>query len=389
MKNLFRAWLQLSLFIGLVFSNGVIADDKQQMQELGELLALSIRANDFNQIDKKFDMDRFINKVADGLAVMESERADFKKGMQQALSVGLMKKMFTGLESIEKTSDFIGLFSIDNSIRPVVRLNYAAGGVNYIELELVKTNQGYRIVDMFVAANGQYLSDTVTQGGMMIMAQPGGWVASLVDDQSSRENVIKIIHQAVASKNKGDMAGMYQALQQLPEKAKRSEIVQLMLVTAASAGLSEDIYKKELANLAKNFGDSPRYAFMLVDYYFYEGNYQQALKSVSLPLKRYNNDAALLILRASIHMSAKDYTKAYADINAAAAKEPNLEDIYWTAVTLSLTEGKYQKTLDWLGKLESQFGYEFAEENFAGQEMYQGFAASNEFKQWIASKNNP
>lgn len=389
MKNLFRAWLQLSLFMSLVFSNGVIADDKQQMQELGELLALSIRANDFNQIDKKFDMDRFINKVADGLAVVESERADFKKGMQQALSVGLMKKMFTGLESIEKTSDFIGLFSIDNSIRPVVRLNYAAGGVNYIELELIKTNQGYRIVDMFVAANGQYLSDTVTQGGMMIMDQPSGWVANLVDDQSSRENVIKIIQQALASKNKGDMAGMYQALQQLPEKAKRSEIVQLMLVTAASAGLSEDIYKKELANLAKNFGDSPRYAFMLVDYYFYEGNYQQALKAVSLPLKRYNNDAALLVLRASIHMSAKDYTKAYADIDAAAIKEPNLEDIYWTAVTLTLNEGKYQKTLDWLGKLETQFNYEFAEENFAGQEIYQGFAASDEFKQWIASKNNP
>lgn len=388
MKSLFRKLLQLSLVIGLTMGNQAIADDKKQMQELGELLALSIRVNDFNQIDKKFEMDIFYNKVADGLAVNESERTEFKKGMQQALSVGLMKKMFMGLESIEKTSDFIGLFSIDNSIRPVVRLNYAAGGVNYIELELIKTNQGYRIVDMFVAANGQYLSDTIVQGGMMIMAQPGGWIAKLIDDQASRENVVKIIQQAVAAKNKGDMVGMYQALQQLPEKAKRSEIVQLMLVNAASAGMGENIYKMELANLAKYFGNNPKYAFMLVDYYFYEGNYQQALKVVSRPIKRYNNDAALLTLRASIHMSAKDYPKAYADIEMAAAKEPNLEDIYWTAVTLTLNEGKYQKTLEWLGKLETQFNYEFAEENFAGQEIYQGFVASNEFTQWMASKNN-
>lgn len=389
MKNVYQKLFQFSLIILLLLPNFVLADDKKQMQELGELLALSIRANDFSQIDKKFDMDRFINKVADGLAINESDRTGFKVGMMQALSVGLMKRMFTGLETIEKTSDFIGLFSIENSIRPVVRLNYAAGGVNYIELELIKTDQGYRIVDMFVAANGQYLSDTVKQGGMMIMDQPGGWVANLVDEQSSRENVVKIIHQAVAFKSKGDMAGMYSSLQQLPEKAKRSEIVQLMLVTAASAGMSEEVYKKELANLAKNFGDSPRYAFMLVDYYFYEGNFKQALNSVSLPLKRYNNDAALLVLRASIHMSAKDYAKAYADIDAAVTKEPNLEDIYWTAVTISLNEGKYQKTLDWLGKLETQFSYEFAEENFAGQELYQGFVASNEFKKWMASKNNP
>ncbi len=389
MKNVYQKLFQFSLIILLLLPNFVLADDKKQMQELGELLALSIRANDFSQIDKKFDMDRFINKVADGLAINESDRTGFKVGMMQALSVGLMKRMFTGLETIEKTSDFIGLFSIENSIRPVVRLNYAAGGVNYIELELIKTDQGYRIVDMFVAANGQYLSDTVKQGGMMIMDQPGGWVANLVDEQSSRENVVKIIHQAVAFKSKGDMAGMYSSLQQLPEKAKRSEIVQLMLVTAASAGMSEEVYKKELANLAKNFGDSPRYAFMLVDYYFYEGNFKQALNSVSLPLKRYNNDAALLVLRASIYMSARDYAKAYADIDAAVTKEPNLEDIYWTAVTMSLNEGNYQKTLDWLGKLETQFSYEFVEENFAGQELYQGFVASNEFKKWMASKNNP
>ena len=93
MKNVYQTLFQFSLIIFLLLPNFVLADDKKQMQELGELLALSIRANDFSQIDKKFDMDRFINKVADGLAINESDRAGFKTGMQQAMSVGLMKKM--------------------------------------------------------------------------------------------------------------------------------------------------------------------------------------------------------------------------------------------------------------------------------------------------------
>lgn len=389
MKIIFKHYLPFFLVTFVIsLSNPVFADDKAEMQKLGDLLALSIRVNDFTEIDKKISLDVFIQRVAEGLSVPDAEQAGFKKGMSNSLSAGMLKKMFAGLEAQEKTADFIGLFTIENSTRPVVRISYTAGGVNFIELELIKNKQGFQIVDMYVAANGQYLSDTVKQAGMMMLNQPGGWIASLIDDQTSRENITKVIQEALAFKNQGKIKEMYQALQQLPESVKRKEVVQLMLVTSASAGMSEDVYKQELGNLARYHGDNPRYAFMLVDYYFYENKYNQALKALSSLLKRYNKDASLLTLRATILMSAKNYAKAYSNLEEALIKEPGYEDAYWTVTTVSLNEGNYQKTLDWLGKLEARFGYEFAEENFAEQEIYQDFVASAEFKTWIASKSH-
>ena len=158
----------------------------------------------------------------------------------------------------------------------------------------------------------------------------------------------------------------------------------MMVMTCST--FSDELYKKELESFAANHGDNPRYAFILVDYYFYQGQYDKALKALVNVIKRYKNDASLLTLRANILMLKKDYATAYQDIALALKNEPDYEDAYWTATTITLNEQKFDKTLIWLKQLEERFGYNFAAENFAGQETYKDFILSDEYKNWIKSK---
>jgi hypothetical protein len=86
-------------------------------------------------------------------------------------------------------------------------------------------------------------------------------------------------------------------------------------------------------------------------------------------------------------MMKKQYSDAYREIDEAIAKEPDAEDAYWTVVTVSTYDKNYTKTVAWLQKIESQFGYDFAEENFADQDAYKDFILSQEFTKWMKSKN--
>jgi len=63
--------------------------------------------------------------------------------------------------------------------------------------------------------------------------------------------------------------------------------------------------------------------------------------------------------------------------------EPDLEDAYWTALTIYNSVGEFGKMIEMLEVLKNQFSYEFDANNFIEDLEYSAFVKSNEFKAWF------
>jgi tetratricopeptide (TPR) repeat protein len=150
--------------------------------------------------------------------------------------------------------------------------------------------------------------------------------------------------------------------------------------------MDEKIYRKELSIFAQNHGKNPRYAFMLIDHYFYNEQYDLVLDSIDKLLNRYKKDASLLTMKANTLFMMKEYTKANAAAQLALDFEPEYEDAYWSGVTISLDEKNHKGAISWLKMYESQFDYSFDQDDFENQDLYKDLIASAEFNSWMQSR---
>lgn len=386
MKAISGFFLSILVFMGLSISFFSCAEEKDPVVEIANKFVESLISRDFSEIDKSFDKQGFAEKI---VAVMGLSKRDSEEMKRQFIKSSTMQSIVgNGLNGIDKDSlkaKMIGVMTIKNQPVPVIRINLPNGGSNYYELAIKKINGRYLIQDIFIAANARNLTETIGQATAMMLDQPSGWIASLVDEEGSRENIVKIVTESINYRKKGDFESMYAALQKLPEKIKYTDTVHLMIVMASS-NMDEKIYRKELSIFAKHQGKNPRYTFMLIDHYFYNEEYDLVLDSIDKILNRYKTDASLLTLKANTLFMMKEYTKAYASVQLALDVEPEFEDAYWSGVTISLDEKDYKGAIKWLKMYENEFDYSFDQENFENQDLYKDLIASAEFDSWMQSK---
>jgi tetratricopeptide (TPR) repeat protein len=386
MKTISGFFLSILVFMGLSISAFSYAEEKDPVIEIANKFVDSLISRDFSEIDKSFDKQGFAEKT---VAVMGLSKRDSEAMKSQFIKSSTMQTIIgNGLSGMDKDSlkaKMIGVMTIKNRPVPVVRINLPNGGSNYYELAIKKINGRYLIQDIFIAANARNLTETIGQATAMMLDQPSGWIASFVDEGGTRENIVKIITESINFRKKGDFESMYTTLQKLPEKIKHNDTVHLMILMASS-NMDEKIYRKELSIFAQNHGKNPRYAFMLIDHYFYNEQYDLVLDSIDKLLNRYKKDASLLTMKANTLFMMKEYTKAYAAVQLALDFEPEYEDAYWSGVTISLDEKNHKGAISWLKMYESQFDYSFDQDDFENQDLYKDLIASAEFNSWMQSR---
>ena len=355
-------------------------------REMGDLVVAAIKSKDFSRLDKHFDNQGFAAKVVELMQVSPSEGRNIQ---QQIVAMPILQNMlgqtFKWDKNNEVSAKVIAVLHNQQQLLAVVRINLPQGGSNYYELNLKFINGRYYIADIFLLANGQYISETLAQSMAMLQSQPSGWLATLVGEKNSREHVLSTMKKTIAYRNKGDFANAYKSLKELPEPVRQQELVQLMNLMIASH-LGETIYRQELSDFAKHHGNNPRYYFMLIDHYFYQEEYDLALNSIEKMLQRYPSDASLLTLKANVLLAKKEFAKAQSAINAATLLEPDFEDAYWSGVTTALHSQQFNDAILLLKQYEQQFNYNFTRENFSDQEIYADLILSREFNRWMKTK---
>jgi predicted Zn-dependent protease len=147
--------------------------------------------------------------------------------------------------------------------------------------------------------------------------------------------------------------------------------------------LGEDLYREELARLARYHRDDPTAAFTLIDYYFYKGDTEAAMNAILGMERAFGNDAAISILKANISVEAGDLFGAKRFARKGVQLEPANELGHLTLLTILMLSEEYEDGIEVLEGLEENFGYEFDALSFADNELYEGFVESREYAAWI------
>jgi tetratricopeptide (TPR) repeat protein len=122
---------------------------------------------------------------------------------------------------------------------------------------------------------------------------------------------------------------------------------------------------------------------MLLDHYFYSKDLNKCLQAISAIEKQVGADGMTHLLRANIHVTMGMYADAIADAREGIRLEPDFVNSYFTLAQAHVALGQFGEAVEVYSKLEQNFGYQFARENFVADASFGKFVASPPFRKWL------
>lgn len=352
-------------------------------EAFGRDLADKLNAGDPTMLNAGFDKEAFLDRALAGIP--DSRELDaVRKGMRQGLSrIGesLLQRMnpayeFTYLRSRMRNGNVALLY----------RLNLGEEGLNYLELEAVYRDGEIRIVDWYDYATAQRYTDAVRQTLLVMLPLDRGMLDRMLGVNDVDEDAIaKFLELAQLQRERrfGEWLEVYATL---PDSLRTARTMVMLRVFNANSSGDEEAYRAALDAAARQFGEDPKLALLLVDHYLYNGRYAEAHGALD-NLNRYiGGDTAIDAMRANVYLLSGDDVNALKWAQTAIDAERTYEDAYWTRLEANVALGNFEAAVSDLEILEQRFLYDFDVEALAAIEGYEEFARSEPFRVW-ARKN--
>lgn len=357
-----------------------------QLQELGQRWAAAINESDVPSLSALLDLQALGGRTAATMpTTTEAQRNDFVLGFTRGGS-RLLPTWIQQVQSAEGSALFLKVHSFDGMRGPLVRYDLGDQGYNYLLLIAERREAAEpRVVDIFLATTGQRFSDTLGAISMMLVAPNDSLLGRVFGLTDIDEGLVKSFTSIGELQRAGRTADAFAKLQTLPEPIRNHRVMLNLSVQFASL-LSEDLYREELARLARYHRDDPTAAFMLIDYYFYKGDTQAAMDALLGMERAFGTDGAIAILKANISVEADDLFNARRFARQSVDLEPSNELGFLTLLTILMLSEEYADGIEVLEGLEQDFGYAFEEAAFTDNDLYAGFVRSPEYAAWIKGR---
>jgi tetratricopeptide (TPR) repeat protein len=295
--------------------------------------------------------------------------------------------MLAMIEQGQGHAVYLRVHSFDGMRGSLVRYDFAEQGTNYLLLLAdSRPGSGARVVDVFLATNGQRISESMGAVTQLLFNPSESLLGKLFGLSTFDRNLSQTLIQIGQLQRQGRSAEVYAKLVNLPDPIRNHRVMMNLSVQIASL-VSEDAYRAELARLARYYRDDPTAAFALIDYYFYKGDTDSAMEAVLGVERAFGPDAAIAILKASVALEAGKLDAARKFAEESVALEPQNESSRWTLVGVLMPAQKYADGIRVLEGLERDFGYTFDDASFADNEVFTGFVKSREYAAWRARRN--
>lgn len=354
----------------------------KQLAEIGNRWADAINDADAPALNALLDLEGLGRRSADTLPTSDTERNEFVRGFMRGAE-RLAPTWISQIQMTEGSALFLKVHSFDGMRGPLVRYDLGDQGYNYLLLIAESQPNGEpRVVDLFLATTGQKFSDTLGAISLLLVAPNDSLLGQVFGVTNIDRNLVASFTSIGQLQRAGRTADAYAKVQELPE-AIRNHRVMLNISVQLGSLLSEDLYRAELARLARYHRDDPTAAFTLIDYYFYKGDTEAAMNAILGMERAFGTDAAISILKANISMQAGDLFGARRFAREGVQLEPDNELGHLTLLTILMLSEEYADGIDVLESLEEDFGYEFDALSFADNELYEGFVESTEYAAWI------
>jgi tetratricopeptide (TPR) repeat protein len=268
--------------------------------------------------------------------------------------------------------------------KALVRLDFGENGYGYWEYRLQPDYAGnLRIVDWYDYSMGQNYTDSLRQ--IIVLASPSSSMLQrffgFADEDTSQ------LLEAFKALSARDFNQFFKVAETLPPDIKNSRIMLLMSVQIAQQSGDMNRYQMTLRSLATHFRNDPTLAFILLDHFFLEGNYDVAIELIE---KLQNHmgveDSGILGMKANALLMAQKLDESAAAGRKAVELEPTLEAPYWSLLKAYALSEKYAEAVSVAMQIEKNFGYILDTNAFAADADYQKFMQSKPFTAWQKSR---
>ena len=268
--------------------------------------------------------------------------------------------------------------------RPFALLRYDLGdqGIDYVEYYLGKTD---KVEDWYVHSMATLFS-TSARLGLSSLLKTDSMLFALFGTRLTTEADAKPFTELRGQLQKQDFAAAYRTLERFPEDFRKTR--QWALMRVAYGGRADAAtHRAALGYLAKSFGKDPELQFMLIDHFFFEKQFDQALASLgALERAIGGEDAATATLRGNILVAAQRYSEAAAACRRGMALESDHKSAYWCLVTVGLSTRSGKIAVEGLKAYEGAFSVEFKLAELAALPEYKEVATTPEFVAWRKSR---
>ncbi|RBP51757.1 tetratricopeptide repeat protein [Arenicella xantha] len=351
-------------------------------EQLGQNFAAYHNARDVESMDGLIDIKAFSKKVAATVFDDERDRRDYAAGLQKGFKdTSFSKQLFVESIPAEFNTVYLGL---KDSRYPILRVDHANGGSEYIKLFARLDGRGrLRINDFYTGSSGRLTS--VSMGAVsQLMLRPS---ESIIKRLFGKVDVDKaLIGQFVELgklRAEGKLLEAYEIVVALPDTL-RHRVEMLHLSISLAGFLDDDLYREELALLAQHHGDDPGLAFLLIDHYFYEQQWDKAIKATTTSRDYWLDDGSFNLIFSQLFFESGDLQQSVMYARRALEVEPDYEDGYWNVVDKLSRSGDFNGVVNALDVLVDNYGYEFTDEYFASEPLYQTLLESKLFREWAS-----
>lgn len=358
------------LFLLVLSGTSVSASDDAKASFASELHRSMVTC-DTAWLYRHLDVDTFAKRILEGLDAPDEIGEGAAQGVQTSLD---------NLCDADAVYRLLAVRSLDGEPTVLIAMT-ADSGINYLEFLLVDAPGGLRVGDIWIATLGDWMSALIRQTILPVVAEMNrSFVARLFNDDDELIDAITVFAE-LTEQMKTDPVAARERFLELPVKARRTRIGTLIDFQLAAA-IGDPTYSSVLEDLAARHGDDPGFAMILIDHHFLTEDWDAALATLGVLGKRFEDDPYLDVLRGNVESSRGDLAAARRHMDRALAEVPEFEDVWWSAVSVSLLAEDHDETARLLSGLRDRFGVEF--EDLRTVPEYVSFANSEAHRRWLA-----
>jgi hypothetical protein len=384
------------LFVGCVSNQSVVTDitssppvqassriDSDEGEDICEVIAQDLSEGDGESLYERLDVNSIMNRILatfDKDKFSSTEYLNFKEQLQE-----LIHNRVT-LINDELRWDMVRAHVDGERYLCLVRTSLFGNGVSYIEYELRNVDGRLRVIDWYdlvreIKVTDMFIElfhDIYEMADAHIMAMPYQR-RSIIEEQNQYFGFISAL-------GRENPTQILNAFDKLPIRFKSKPLYNLILLNSAMK-LDEAYYYHVLRNIAQRFGGDNRYAFLLIDLYLLDHEYEKVSQAIYSFKRQVGADPLLELLLAEVENRRGNKKAFYGYCLKVLNENPNYLDTYWYLFDQLVVDRHYDEAVVVLNVLTKSFKYTIYNDVLESDDKYRDFSKSSAFRAWkIGSK---
>ena len=259
------------------------------------------------------DWDRFFGFCSSGVEMKGRQREQAKRGFISGVnSRGGIAGQVRSIVRSGGEFVFLRVHKQGDEMRALFRLRGPDIGVNYHDYDLIVSDTGKVMAeDIYIFAAGERFSATMRRLFLQFTASRNrGLLARMTGKDKALVKNMEKIQQMTRMAKSGNARGALAIYNALPAELRKEKFVMLVRLMAATKDSNNNTYLNALTEYRKTFPGDPSLRLMSIDFHLLKKDHANALKTIDALDKHLGGDPFLDVMRATVHRSAGNESKA-------------------------------------------------------------------------------